>query len=84
MALSREFKPLMGQLAIETNVDILPMHLGGTFDAMPKGMPLYLKADLTVRIGAPICLKDVVPHLSGYSVPQQARIVTKISGDVCN
>ena len=74
-----EFKPLMGQLAIETNVDILPMHLGGTFDAMPKGAVVPKKRDLTVRIGAPICLKDVVPHLNGYSIPQQARIVTKMA-----
>ena len=74
-----EFKPLMGQLAIETNVDILPMHLGGTFDAMPKGAVVPKKRDLTVRIGAPIRLKDVVSHLDGYSVPQQARIVTKMA-----
>lgn len=74
-----EFKPLMGQLAIETNVDILPMHLEGTFDAMPKGAVVPKKRDLKVRIGAPICLKDVIPHLEEYSVPQQARIVTKMA-----
>ena len=35
-----EFKPLVGQLALETNVDILPLYLEGTFDAMPKGAVL--------------------------------------------
>ena len=74
-----EFKPLMGQLALETNVDILPMHLGGTFDAMPKGAIIPKKRDLAVRIGAPICLKDIKPHIEEYSIPQQARIITKLA-----
>ena len=74
-----EFKPLMGQLSIETNVDILPMHLGGTFDAMPKGAIVPKKRDLKVRIGAPIRLREVLPWLQEYKLPQQARILTKLA-----
>src|SRR5262249_26853432 len=33
----QEFKVTLGYLALRAKKGILPMHLGGTFDAMPKG-----------------------------------------------
>ena len=71
-----DFKPLMGQLSLETMVDVLPMHLGGTFEAMPKGAVVPQKRDLKVRIGAPISTK-ITPWLEGLTVPQQSRVITR-------
>ncbi len=74
-----EFKPLMGQLSLETMVDVLPMHLGGTFEAMPKGAVVPQKRDLKVRIGAPIEVRKIKPWLEGLNVPQQSRIITRLA-----
>ncbi len=74
-----DFKPLMGQLSLETNVDVLPMHLGGTFEAMPKGAVVPKKRDLKVRIGAPIEVRKIKPWLEGLNVPQQSRMITRLA-----
>ena len=74
-----DFKPLMGQLSLETMVDVLPMHLGGTFEAMPKGAVVPQKRDLKVRIGAPIEVRKIQPWLEGLNVPQQSRVITRLA-----
>jgi len=74
-----EFKPLMGQLSLETMVDVLPMHLGGTFEAMPKGAVVPQKRDLRVRIGAPIEVRKISPWLDGLNVPQKSRVITRLA-----
>jgi long-chain acyl-CoA synthetase len=74
-----EFKPLVGQLALETGVDILPMFLEGTFEAMPKGAVIPKKRDLTVRIGAPIQIRQIIPHIKNYKKSQQCRIISKLA-----
>ena len=74
-----DFKPLMGQLSLETMVDVLPMHLGGTFEAMPKGAVVPQKRDLKVRIGAPIEIRRIQPWLEGLNVPQQSRVITRLA-----
>lgn len=74
-----EFKPLMGQLSLETLVDVLPMHLGGTFEAMPKGAVVPQKRDLNVRIGAPIRVRQILPWMQGLNVPQQSRVITMLA-----
>ena len=74
-----EFKPLMGQLSLETMVDVLPMHLGGTFEAMPKGAVVPQKRDLKVRIGAPIEIRKISPWLDGLNVPQKSRVITRLA-----
>ena len=55
-----EFKPLLGHLALTYGVDILPLYLGGTREAMPKGEQDPAQArDLEARIGPPITLTDM-------------------------
>ena len=49
-----DFKPLVGKLALETGVDILPIYLGGTYDVLPKGSFLPKGRELSVRIGPPL------------------------------
>jgi len=72
-----DFRPLVGRLALDTNVDILPLHLGGTFEAMPKGAVLPRRRDLSVSIGPPIELRKLRPRFDGLPPAQQARAVSR-------
>lgn len=49
-----DFKPGVGYLALDHYVDILPMHISGSYESFPKGATLPKKRDLTVRIGPPL------------------------------
>lgn len=74
-----EFKPLLGHLAMTYGVDILPLYLGGTRDAMPKGSKLPTKRDLFARIGPPITVKDMRRLTAGLSPADAAREVAKLA-----
>lgn len=74
-----EFKPLLGHLALTYGVDILPLYLGGTRDAMPKGSKIPLKRDLFARIGPPITVTDMKRLTQGLSPADAAREVAKLA-----
>ncbi|MCB9761480.1 MAG: AMP-binding protein [Alphaproteobacteria bacterium] len=74
-----EFKPLVGWLALDTGVDILPMHLEGTFEALPKGAVLPRKRDVTVRIGPPLQSRDLLRLTEGMKRSEAARRVAQLS-----
>jgi long-chain acyl-CoA synthetase len=74
-----EFKPLLGHLALTYGVDILPLYLGGTRDAMPKGSKVPLKRDLFARIGPPITVTDMKRLTKGLSPADAAREVAKLA-----
>ncbi len=46
-----DFKASVGYLALVNQVDVLPIYLEGTFDALPKGASLPGKRDLCAHIG---------------------------------
>lgn len=46
-----EFRQALGYLAMETKSPILPIYLGGTYRALPKGSVLPRKRRLTVHVG---------------------------------
>jgi long-chain acyl-CoA synthetase len=75
----QEFKPLVGHLALVHGVDILPVHLGGTHAAMPKGAVLPTKRDIVARIGPPLGIADLRRLTSGMSGPDAAREVARIA-----
>ena len=74
-----EFKPLLGHLALTYNVDILPLYLGGTRDAMPKGSKIPMKRDLFARVGPPITVTDMKRLTKGLSPADAAREVAKLA-----
>jgi long-chain acyl-CoA synthetase len=74
-----EFKPLLGHLALTYGVDILPLYLGGTRDAMPKGSKIPMKRDLFARIGPPITVTDMKRLTRGLSPADAAREVAKLA-----
>ncbi len=49
-----EFKPVIGYLALNQKVGILPIHIWGTFDAYPKGMTIPAKKSIGAKVGAKI------------------------------
>ena len=71
-----EFKPLVGKLALETGVDVLPLYLDGTFDVLPKGAVVPRGRDVTVRIGAPIPAEKMAEYTQGMRTSEAARAVT--------
>jgi long-chain acyl-CoA synthetase len=74
-----EFKPLLGHLAMTYGVDILPLYLVGTREAMPKGSKLPTSRDLEARIGPPITLTDMKRLTAGLSPADAAREVAKLA-----
>lgn len=49
-----EFKPIIGYLALNEKVGILPIYIWGTFEAYPKGMTIPAKDSIGAEIGAKI------------------------------
>jgi 1-acyl-sn-glycerol-3-phosphate acyltransferase len=50
----QEFKPGVGFLARETGAPVVPMHIRGAFQIMPRHQPLPLPGPIRVRIGKPL------------------------------
>ncbi len=65
------FKPMVGKLALETGVDVLPLYLDGTFDVLPKGATLPRGRKVTVRIGPPLTA-DKLRELTTEDTPGEA------------
>ena len=49
-----EFKPVIGYLALNQKVGILPVYLWGTYEAFPKGMTIPLRRSIGAKIGAKV------------------------------
>jgi 1-acyl-sn-glycerol-3-phosphate acyltransferase len=50
----QEFKAGVGHLANETGTPVVPMHIRGAYQVMPKGQTLPLPGPVRVRIGKPM------------------------------
>ena len=48
-----EFKPTLGYLALTYGVDILPLYLEGTYEALPKGRVLPKQTEISRSGSAP-------------------------------
>jgi long-chain acyl-CoA synthetase len=55
----REFKPIIGHLALHYGVDVLPVYLDGTFGALPKGGTVLRRRDVGARIGPLLKVTDL-------------------------
>ncbi|HVJ92698.1 MAG TPA: AMP-binding protein [Labilithrix sp.] len=74
-----EFKPLLGHLALTYGVDILPLYLAGTREAMPKGGKIPTSRNIEARIGPPITVVDMKRLTKGLSSADAAREVAKLA-----
>jgi long-chain acyl-CoA synthetase len=75
----QEFKPLVGQLALLHGVDVLPVHLGGTHAAMPKGAPVPTRRDVVARIGPPLRAADLRRLTAAMTPADAAREVARLA-----
>ncbi|MEQ9500584.1 MAG: AMP-binding protein [Deltaproteobacteria bacterium] len=67
------FKPAMGHLCLVEKVDILPMFLGGTHDALPVGSAIPKARDLWVKIGEPLKHEVMAKETAGMSKSEAYR-----------
>ncbi len=76
-----EFKPTLGYLALTNRVDVLPLHIHGAFEAMPKGafLPKPKARDLVVRIGPPLLASDLERATAGLGRSDAHRWATKLA-----
>lgn len=49
-----EFKPIIGYLALNQKIGILPIYIWGTFEAYPKGMTIPARKSIGAKIGAKV------------------------------
>ncbi|MEN9797416.1 MAG: hypothetical protein RL653_1112, partial [Pseudomonadota bacterium] len=74
-----EFKPTLGYLSMQHKVDVLPMFLEGTYDALPRGTLVPKKAELRVRIGPVLRYSDVKARAAGLSKSETYRLATRLA-----
>jgi long-chain acyl-CoA synthetase len=74
-----EFKPTLGFLALTHHVDILPLYLHGTYDALPKGSILPKGTKLEVRIGPALAYDELAPRVRGMARSESYRHVTSLA-----
>ncbi len=75
----QEFKPTTGYLALTAGVDVLPVYLKGTFNALPKGAWWPKIDDLEVRIGPVLEIAALRAATTGMSRSESYRVVTKLA-----
>jgi long-chain acyl-CoA synthetase len=75
----QEFKPTTGYLSLSFGVDILPIYLHGTYDALPKGSWWPKFEDLEVRIGPPLLIDVLRAKVKGLARSESYRVVTKMA-----
>ncbi len=74
-----EFKPAVGHLALHHGIDILPVWLGGTFGALPKGGKMIMRRDLTARIGPVLEASELRRRTKGMTGADAARLVARLA-----
>jgi len=74
-----EFKPLIGKIALDAGVDILPLHIDGAYMAMPKGSAIPKQRDIHVRIGPPLQIGQLRDLTAGMKPADAARKVARLA-----
>jgi long-chain acyl-CoA synthetase len=74
-----DFKPVIGHLALTHEVDILPVYLGGTYEALPKGRSIPTRREIVARIGPPLEIADLRRLTAGMKMSAASRKVTELA-----
>jgi long-chain acyl-CoA synthetase len=75
----QEFKASLGHLALHHDKDILPVWLGGTHAALPKGSTVPRQRDVEARIGLPLLVSDLKRLTKGLPMSEASRVVSKLA-----
>jgi long-chain acyl-CoA synthetase len=73
-----EFKPAIGHLALHQGVDVLPVWLGGTFQALPKGATVLRQRNVDARIGPPLEVSHLKRLTYGMLPTEASRTVAQL------
>jgi long-chain acyl-CoA synthetase len=84
-----EFKPVIGYLALNNKVGILPVYLWGTYEAFPKGMvipnPESIGAKIGAKVGKFIEYDELAAMTKGISRNEAYRLIAaKVQHEVEN
>lgn len=74
-----EFGAAIGHLALHHGVDILPVWLGGTYEALPKGASVPKKRDLVARIGPPLEVRELRRLTAAMKASVASRKVAELA-----
>ena len=74
-----EFKASLGHLSLHHDKDILPVWLGGTHAALPKGSSVPRQRDVQARIGLPLVAADLKRLTQGLPMSEASRVVAKLA-----
>ncbi len=74
-----EFKPTTGYLSLGCGVDVLPVYLKGTHNALPRGAWWPKFEDLSVHIGPPLLIDDLRAKTKGLAKSEAYKVVTALS-----
>jgi long-chain acyl-CoA synthetase len=76
----RAFFPTAGYLALREGVDVLPVHLGGTFEALPPGTHFLAMrpGDLDVRFGPVLRVTDLRHRTGALPRSEAYRVATEV------
>jgi long-chain acyl-CoA synthetase len=74
----REFKPIVGHLALNYGIDVLPLYLVGTFGALPKGGKVLRRRDVGARIGPLLTAEELRRVTAGMSAGEASRTATAL------
>ncbi|MEP7124982.1 MAG: lysophospholipid acyltransferase family protein, partial [Byssovorax sp.] len=75
----QEFKAVIGHLALAHDVDILPVYLGGTRAALPKGKSFPVRRDIVARIGPPLEISELRRLTAGMKSAQASRKIAELT-----
>jgi long-chain acyl-CoA synthetase len=74
-----DFKPVLGHLSLHHAVDILPIYLGGTFTALPKGAKVVRTREVEARIGPVLEAAELRRLTAGMTPGDASRHVAKLT-----
>jgi long-chain acyl-CoA synthetase len=74
-----DFKPTVGYLALTHQVDVLPLYLRGTHEALPKGAILPKAKKLKVSIGPVLSHAELRARALGMSRSESYRHVARLA-----
>jgi long-chain acyl-CoA synthetase len=75
----KPFKRLFAQLALAHGIDLLPLYLRGTFEALPKGAMMLKPGPIAAHIGPPLCVGDLTRLVGDVAASEQARRVAEMA-----
>ena len=70
------FKAGIGVLALLSHTPIIPTHLQGTFDSMPKGNWFPKRQEVVVSFGQPISVEPYLSRLDSKGIGEACRSLT--------